>query len=125
MTANTLTNILDGAINARAHLFDARHESAFRLFNGFAEGCPALVVDLYAATLVLCNYADPPEQGAPLVEAAQEWLLSRLAWVRAAIVKTRNRAEAEERQGRLVYGISADRRIREHGVWYAIDITMN
>jgi 23S rRNA (cytosine1962-C5)-methyltransferase len=125
MTAETVTNILDGAINARAQLFDARHESAFRLFNGFTEGCPALVVDLYAATLVLSNYADPPEQGAPLLEAAQEWLLSRLPWVRAAIVKTRNSSQAEERQGRLVYGTSADRRIREHGVWYAIDITMN
>jgi len=125
MTAETVTNILDGAISARAQLFDARHQSAFRLFNGFTEGCPALVIDLYAATLVLSNYADPPEQGASLVKAAQEWLLGRLPWVRAAIVKTRNSAEAEERQGTLAYGIDADRRIREHGVWYAIDITMN
>ncbi|SRR6266545_861061 len=125
MTSTTLTDILDGAISARAQLFDARHEAAFRLFNGFTEGCPALVIDLYAATLVLSNYADPPEQGAPLVQATQELLLRRLPWVRAAVVKIRNSTQAAEKQGRLVYGTSTDRRVREHGVWYAVDITMN
>jgi 23S rRNA (cytosine1962-C5)-methyltransferase len=125
MTAETLTDILDGAIGARGQLFDARHEAAFRLFNGFTEGCPALVVDLYAATLVLSNYADPPDQGAALVQAAQELLLRRLPWVRAAVVKIRNSPQAEERRGTLVYGTRPDSRVHEHGVWYAIDITMN
>jgi 23S rRNA (cytosine1962-C5)-methyltransferase len=125
MTAEALANLLDGAISARAQLFDARHEAAFRLFNGFTEGCPALVVDLYAATLVLSNYADPPSEGVQLAQAALELLLSRFPWVRAVVVKTRNSAQAEEKRGTLVYGIDPDRRIREHNVWYAIDITMN
>jgi 23S rRNA (cytosine1962-C5)-methyltransferase len=125
MTAETFANILEKALGARAQLFDARHEAAFRLFNGFTEGCPDLVVDLYAATLVLSNYVDPPELGTQLVQAAQELLLSRFPWVRAAIVKMRNSDQAEAKRGTLVYGASADRRIREHGVWYAIDITMN
>jgi len=125
MTAATLANLLDGAIGARVQLFDPRHEAAFRLFNGFTEGCPALVVDLYAATLVLSSYADPPSQGVQLVQAALELLLSRCPWVRAVVVKTRNSTQAEEKRGTLVYGISPDRRIREHGVWYAIDLTMN
>jgi 23S rRNA (cytosine1962-C5)-methyltransferase len=125
MSTETLKHILDRAISARMQLFDTRHEAAFRLFNGFTEGCPELVVDLYAATLVLANYADPPEQGAQLIQAARKLLLSRLPWVRAAIVKTRNSTQAEERQGTLVYGTAADRRVHEHGVWYALDITMN
>jgi len=125
MALTTFTGILDRAISARAQLFDARHESAFRLFNGFTEGCPALAVDLFARTLVLANYANPPAHGAQFVESAQELLLSRLPWVRAAIVKTRNSDQPEQRQGAFSYGTTADRRIREHGVWYAIDITMN
>ncbi len=66
-------------LHARADLFDERHKSAFRLFNGFYEGCPDLVVDLYAATLVIHNYADIPADGLPLVEAAQGFYLSQVA----------------------------------------------
>ena len=41
------------------------------------------------------------------------------------VVKARNSANAAEKQGVLAYGIAPDRRMREHGVSYAIDITMN
>ena len=54
----TLTQLLGGALEARRHLFDTAHQSAFRLFNGFSEGNPVLVIDLYASTLVFHNYAD-------------------------------------------------------------------
>ena len=76
MDKGTLLPLLDSALNARADLFDERHESAFRLFNGFYEGCPDLVVDLYARTLVICNYANPPEDGIPVVDAARIFLRS-------------------------------------------------
>jgi 23S rRNA (cytosine1962-C5)-methyltransferase len=125
MTTASLTALLDGAIAAREELFDTRHEAAFRLFNGFTEGCPTLAVDLYAATIVLHNYADPPEYGDETVAETRQFLQTRLPWVRAMILKTRNGATAQAKQGTLLYGTSVDRRVREHGVWYAIDITMN
>jgi 23S rRNA (cytosine1962-C5)-methyltransferase len=125
LTTASLTALLDGAIAAREELFDTRHEAAFRLFNGFTEGCPTLAVDLYAATIVLHNYADPPEHGDETVAEARQFLQTRLPWIRAMILKTRNGMTAQAKQGTLLYGTSADRRVREHGVWYAIDITMN
>jgi 23S rRNA (cytosine1962-C5)-methyltransferase len=117
--------LLDRALAAREELFDARHEAAFRLFNGFTEGWPGLAVDLYAATVVLHNYSDPPEEGASIVDAAREFFQSRLPWVRAMVLKTRSGSNAQDRQGSLVYGASAANRVREHGVWYAIDLFMN
>ena len=63
MSTQPITALLDGALTARESLFDERHETAFRLFNGFTEGCPNLVVDLYGATILLHNYASPPEAG--------------------------------------------------------------
>ena len=125
MTTEPIIALLDSAITARESLFDVRHESAFRLFNGFTEGCPSLVVDLYAATILLYNYADPPQQGYEIVGAAQQFLQTRLDWVRAMILKTRNGASAQERRGELVYGTTADRRVREHDVWYAVDLNLN
>lgn len=113
------------AVRARERLFDAQHEAAFRLFNGFLEGCPDLVIDLYAATVLLHNYADPPEQGAPSIQAAQALLPSLLPWVRAIVLKTRHAGSTEGRKGKIVFGRDPDQKVREHGIWYAIDLCMN
>ena len=125
MTAESLEQLLGRAIAARADLFDSRHEGALRLFNGFYEGWPDLVADLYAGTLVLCNYADPPEAGGAILPAVQSLLLAQLPWVRGVIVKTRQSPSLEARRGQQVYGSQADRRIREFGVWYALDLRLN
>jgi 23S rRNA (cytosine1962-C5)-methyltransferase len=125
MVQEMLAAKLTKALAARADFFDERHEAAFRLFNGFYEGCPDLAIDLYARTLVFHNYADPPEDGLPLVETARLFLRSDLPWVRTAILKIRNSPEPAERRGLVIEGEFPDRKIREHGVWYALDLTMN
>ena len=118
---------LSSAIAARVDLFDAQHESAFRLFNGFFEGRPDLVIDLYARTLVLHNYAEPPESAQATPAEAQEFLRSELPWARAMILKTRNAADLDARRGIALYGEMLDRRVRdpESKVWYAIDLLLN
>jgi 23S rRNA (cytosine1962-C5)-methyltransferase len=121
----TFISLLEKALEARTSLFGARHESAFRLFNGFTEGEPDLVVDLYASTLVIHNYADGPAQGHPLVGQAAQFLQDRLPWLRAGIVKTRNSKLQEERRGQLLFGEKPDTKIKEHNVWYSVDLTMN
>lgn len=119
-----ITNTLAKAFAARAKLFDAKHEAAFRLFNGFYEGEPNLLVDIYAATAVLYNYADVPFEGASAIRAAMDTIRAELPWVRALLVKTRN-GNQQEKRGVLVYGQRADTRIVEHGVRYSVDLTMN
>lgn len=120
-----LTALLDTALAARAALISEPHQAALRLFNGFYEGCPELVADLYARTLVLYNYADPPENGGDLLVAAQEHLMEHLPWVTCAVRKTRAAASPEERCGRVVWGGPPARRVREDGVWYALNLTLN
>ena len=115
-----LRELLDRCIAARAALVDAIHESAFRLFNGFTEGCPGLVIDLYGSTAVLSNHADPPEQAQPWIWTAHEALNAALPWLRAIILKNRNGRSPEEIQGRFLFGDRADEKIRENGVWYAV-----
>jgi 23S rRNA (cytosine1962-C5)-methyltransferase len=123
--SNSVISLLEKAIEARASLFDARHETAFRLFNGFTEGEPRLVVDLYASTLVIHNYANDPAHGMLLVQQAGQFLQEKLIWLRAGIVKTRNGETQEEKRGQLFFGKKPDTKIKEHNVWYAIDLTMN
>jgi 23S rRNA (cytosine1962-C5)-methyltransferase len=120
-----ITSLLETATSTRQSLFDLPHQSAFRLFNGFSEGCPDLVVDVYARTAVLYNYATRPEQGLPLVQAARVFLQESLPWLRAGILKTRNSPLAGEKHGQLLFGTGPDRSVREHGVWYALDLCLH
>ena len=96
---------------------------------GYSMGLPKviqdLVIDLYASTIVFHNYADDLAHGLSLVQEAQNYLLSRLPWLHAGIVKTRNGKTQEEKRGQLLFGEKPDRKIKEHGVWYSIDLTMN
>ena len=123
--ASHLSSLLEKAIAFRSHLFDEPHESAFRLFNGFYEGDPDLALDVYGRTLVIHNYADDPAQNQSAIREAAEYLQSILPWLGAGILKTRNAIIQEEKRGKLLFGEKPDTRIKEHGIWYAVDITMN
>lgn len=125
MNSKSIDQLLEKAITSRGTLFGARHESAFRLFNGFTEGCPDLIIDLYATTIVIHNYADVPEQGEMLVQEAADFLQKKLSWLKAGLVKTRNTKSADEKRGRILFGTKLDHKIKEHNVWYALDLTMN
>ena len=128
-----LPSLLEKALRARAHLFDERHESAFRLFNGFYEGCPDLALDVYGRTLVIHNYADDPAQNQSDVREVVTTIRDALVWLHAGILKTRNgetqdpstSLRASDKRGKVIFGDKPDTRIKEHGTWYAVDLTMN
>ncbi|HSM70893.1 MAG TPA: class I SAM-dependent methyltransferase, partial [Anaerolineales bacterium] len=125
MTQIDVKQLVEEAIASRSTLFDPRHESAFRLFNGFHEGYPDLTLDVYGRTLVIHNYADEPRGNKELIQEAIEHLQQTLDWLHAGIIKTRKGSTQQEKRGQLVFGEKIDRRIKEHGIWYAIDLTMN
>lgn len=125
MDSTPVTSLLEKALASRAPILDPKNESAFRLFNGFTEGCPDLIIDIYAATAIIYNYADDPQNGTPLVQEAQEFLVKSMPGLRTILLKTRNSPQQEEKRGRLIYGAELDRKVKEHGVWYSINLTLN
>ena len=125
MTLINVRQLLDQAVASRVTLFDPRHESAFRLFNGFYEGYPDLTLDVYARTIVIHNYADNPTANQDVIEKIISHVQRDLPWLRAGIVKTRNGTSQQDKRGQLVFGEEPDHKIKEHEVWYAINLTMN
>ncbi len=117
--------LLEKAIASRQTLIDSRHESAFRLFNGFTEGYSDLALDIYARTLVIHNYADDATQNLDVIQEVTSYLQNALSWLHASILKQRNGPTQEEKRGQLIFGDKPDRKIKEHGIWYAVDLTMN
>lgn len=122
---STFQPALAAALTARASLFDPRHETALRLFNGFYEGWPTLVADLYGHTLVLHNYADPPTESTALVDIAAEFYLGALPWLGAVFVKSRHGETDDAKRGVFLSGEESDRFIVENGIWYRIDLRLN
>lgn len=134
MNFDSLRPLLDQAIALRHSLWSQDNasrrtlsgsgpEEAFRLFNGFYEGCPDLVIDIYGRTLLIQDHADEPDD--KLIGDASDHLRSNLNWLRAGMVKKRNGKTQDEKRGVLLFGEHVDRKIREHGVWYALDLSMN
>jgi 23S rRNA (cytosine1962-C5)-methyltransferase len=120
-----LLAFVERAVLARATLADSRHEAAFRLFNGFYEGCPDLAIDVYAKTLLVHNYAANVELGAAAAQAASAKARELLPWLTTVLIKTRNSGVQAERNGVLLEGASPATRIREGGTRYALDLTLN
>lgn len=116
---------LSQALQARSEWLVEPHTEAFRLFNGFTEGDPDVGIDVYARTLVLFNYAKSPQDAQPRIAWAQNWLVERLPWIQAVVVKTRHANNHADRCGALTFGQSPDRKVREHGIWYAVDLMLN
>ncbi len=125
MNSTPVPSLLEKALASRAPILDPKNESAFRLFNGFTEGCPDLIIDIYATTAVIYNYANNPEDGNSLMQEAQEFLVKSMPGLRTILLKTRNSSNQEEKRGKLIFGTELDRKIKEHGVWYSINLTLN
>ena len=125
MITSSVIQLLEKAIASRLSLMDSQHESAFRLFNGFTEGYPDLALDIYGRTLVIHNYADDPAQNQTLIHEVTSYLQNSLNWLHAGILKVRNGKTQEEKKGSLVFGDKPDRKIKDHGLWYSINLTIN
>jgi 23S rRNA (cytosine1962-C5)-methyltransferase len=123
MTTDDLQSRLEKAVLARSILINSGHLTAFRLFSGFYEGYPDLTADVYARTMVLYDYADPPDHR--ILDRAQDFLLARLPWLDSALQKTRSSPDPLRRRGRLTYGEKPAFQVQEHGVQYALDLTLN
>lgn len=116
---------LSTAFQARTHLVDAGHETAFRLMNGFLEGETDLVLEIFAKTLVVYSHAEDQAQTGEKIQAVVEMALTHFPWLGSVVVKKRGAPDVQQRQGILYLGNRVDARIQEHGIHYAIDLLMN
>ncbi len=122
-----IPDILRRAIAFRTSLecIEPEHDNAFRLLNGFTEDFPELVIDIFARTAVLQNYAGQsiPEN---VLDCITDVLRTDFPWLTGILLKQRGAATPEERNGLLLPGsASPDTFIREHGIRYALNLTMN
>ena len=97
---------------------------AYRLFNGFYEGYPGLVLDRYGSTLVIFNHGEPGEAH-EIVQEITHWATNQVEWVESVLLKERQHPSQEAKNGLLIAGSRLPERISEFGVRYALDLQMN
>jgi len=125
MPKDDLATRLELTLEVRSASLDAEHSAALRLFAGFYEGCPDIVADLYARTLVLFDYGKDEQAGETNLNLAQDFYLAQFPWIECVIHKKRFTPDQQDRRGVIRFGTSPAQQITEHGVNYAINLTMN
>lgn len=118
-------SLITAAIHARNGLIGEQHDAALRLFNGFYEGAPDLVLDVYARTLVVHDYSEPPHFPATTLDQIIDTVCMQLTWINAAVLKPRRAGTGQERRGRLLFGQDSDPQVRENGITYATDLMLS
>lgn len=98
--------------------------NALRLFNGFYEGFPGLVVDHYGKTLVIFDHNET-ESPKKIIRNVVEWAAAESTGMNAVLLKQRQSSDKRKVNGRLISGGQLTDSINEFGVIYALDLQMN
>ena len=98
--------------------------NAYRLFNGFYEGIPGLVLDRYGTALVIFDHTEQ-NKFKILIDEVTNWTLSTPRGVDAVLHKRRQHPEDQVKQGNLLAGSQLPDSIREFNVHYALDLQLH
>lgn len=109
------------AIKKRTSFIKGPHHHAFRLMNGFIEGLPQVVVEVYGRTLVFHDYS----MDSTLTMSLLPFFKEALPWITSAILKKRRHKNPREQAGSLIFGKKPNTQIVENDISYAIDLLMN
>ncbi len=114
--------IISAAMQLRKVTFGSAETNAFRLFNGFLEGYPDLVLELFARTLLIYDYS--PLANLDLASCVQIEEICRREFpvVDSCVLKRRFSPDANLNRGILLSGNSSADHIIEYGVNYAVSL---
>jgi 23S rRNA (cytosine1962-C5)-methyltransferase len=114
--------LIENAIRQRNNLLETTN--AYRLFNGFYEGMPGIVLDRYDQTLVIFDHRERSEPQT-IIQEIGSWAIKHLDWVASVILKQRNHPDQRAKNGLLISGENITSSIHEFDVQYALDLQMN
>jgi 23S rRNA (cytosine1962-C5)-methyltransferase len=120
---------LVSALDARAELLaqDPQHHGALRLFNGHTEGDSSMVVEVYGRTVLLHDRSEGNDSDLANAQAMLTVITTKFPWIRAGVWKVRRESATDARNGRVILGEleDVDTKVREGGVWYAVDLMLH
>jgi 23S rRNA (cytosine1962-C5)-methyltransferase len=125
MIPDDFRNQLQKSLHLRQQDPALSSSNTYRIFNGFYEGLPGLVVDRYANTILISNHSRQPESLNSTIEQISQFSSAEIPGIDSILLKTRHSTDSEERKGRLLHGQALPQEITEHEIRYAINLRLN
>lgn len=113
------------AVSCRKNQFPMELSDAFRLFNGFLEGFPHLLIELFGSTLLIYDYSSPATVDSIMINKVIDLCQEEFPQIKSVILKRRNSINEDEKRGILACGDSATTTIHENNVKFAVDLSLN
>lgn len=120
-----LPALISSRLAPRLPLLDPAKPQIVRLLNGYAEGLPGWVVDLYATNLVISEHAAPDSSSRQTAETIAQTIQAQLPWLTGVLHKQRRSTDEEQRKGLWLSITHEVREVVELGVRYTIDLRLN
>ena len=120
-----LSRVLLTAFEKRKQLSADPDTNAYRIFNGFYEGCPDISIDRYGSTAVILWTAKRRRPDPETLSVLCETCLKNIPGVESVLFKNRYDLSAEIKKGVLLAGKQAEQTIREWGVSYSVSLQLN
>ncbi len=125
LSTDELSSLLTSAFRKRDALFSDPDTDAYRMFNGFCEGFPAISIDRYARTAVILWMNKKAVPGEGLTEFLCRICLDNIPGIDSVLFKNRFSPVPEEKNGILLYGEKAAKSVREWGISYPVNLQLN
>lgn len=122
ISSSEILEVIDRA--ARQRPVEMKGSEAFRIFNGFYEGAPGLVLDRYGPALVIFDHT-PDLRFKETANEITGWAKESLNEIEAVLLKQRGSPDENQRKGQLLAGRDLPAKITEYGVHYSLDLQMN
>jgi len=117
-------SLFETCINARLNDEPLKDTQAFRLFNVFYEGIPGWIVDRFAQTLLIKNFARQPQTLEGLIQPTIDFYKKNIPEINAVVLKTRHAKQENQRVGQILEG-QPDQEIIENGIRYSLNLQLN
>lgn len=120
-----LQNKLRTALNYRKELLQDPNNTAIRLFNGFLEGDPRWVIELFGETIVINDHLNPPEPESNAVAKITRLFIESLPHLKDVLYKQRYAKDQRLRKGIIIHGDELTTQICEFGILHQVELTIN
>lgn len=125
MSQNNIAEIFQKCLQNRKDDPSLASTQVCRLFNGYYEGLPGLVVDRYANTIVISNHAKADQDLSINIFSILRAIQKNLPEIETVLLKSRHSKNEEDSKGKFIFGDSLPAQISENGVNYALDLRLN
>lgn len=117
-------SLISRAIEKRKDLVTSG-TNVFRIFNGFLEGIPNIVLEIYGSTLLIIDHHKSSTFESGFYEQIRRISWESFPYLKTAILKTRDQKSEKDKNGTLLFGEETIQYVLENDIKYAVHFRMN